>query len=45
MTVWLTVRALGFLPAVGFRMIPLGVAVAALDIKPHYGWFKDKLGC
>lgn len=25
---------LGFLPVLGFWMIPLGVAVAALDIKP-----------
>ncbi len=24
----------GFLPVVGFWMIPLGVAVAALDVKP-----------
>lgn len=36
--------ALGFLPVVDFWMIPLGVAVAALDIKPLYGWFQDKLG-
>lgn len=25
---------LGFLPVLGFWMIPLGVAVAALDVKP-----------
>jgi hypothetical protein len=25
---------LGFLPVLGFWMIPLGIAVAALDIKP-----------
>jgi hypothetical protein len=26
--------ALGFLPILGFWMIPLGVAVAALDVRP-----------
>ena len=36
--------ALGFLPVVGFWMLPLGVAVAALDIKPLYCWMHDKLG-
>ncbi|MGB5558952.1 MAG: hypothetical protein WBN04_13190 [Paracoccaceae bacterium] len=33
----------GFLPIVGFWMIPLGVAVAALDIKPVYRWIAKKL--
>lgn len=28
----------GFLPIVGFWMLPLGIAVAALDIKPLYHW-------
>ncbi|WP_397541402.1 hypothetical protein [Roseovarius salis] len=29
---------LGFLPVVGFWMLPLGVAVAALDVVPIYRW-------
>ena len=32
----------GFLPVLGFWMIPLGIAVAALDIKPFYGWLIGK---
>ncbi len=28
----------GFLPIVGFWMIPLGVAVAALDVVPLWRW-------
>ena len=28
---------LGFLPVLGFWMIPLGLAVAALDVKPLWG--------
>ncbi len=31
---------LGFLPILGFWMIPLGLAVAALDIRPLWRWFK-----
>ncbi len=34
----------GFLPVVGFWMIPLGIAVAALDIKPLYRWIRGKTG-
>lgn len=30
----------GFLPVLGFWMIPLGVAVAMLDILPIWRWFK-----
>ncbi|SFL22567.1 hypothetical protein SAMN04488036_10736 [Shimia haliotis] len=30
----------GFLPVVGFWMLPLGVAVAAMDVR----WLKRKLG-
>jgi hypothetical protein len=33
----------GFMPVVGFWMIPLGIAVAALDIKPVYRWLQTKL--
>ena len=33
----------GFLPVVGFWMIPLGIAVAALDLKPLYRWAERKL--
>jgi len=29
----------GFLPVLGFWMIPLGIAVAALDVRPLWGWF------
>jgi len=29
---------LGFLPVLGFWMIPLGIAVAALDIVPLWRW-------
>jgi hypothetical protein len=31
---------LGFLPILGFWMIPLGVAVAALDVIPLWRWLK-----
>lgn len=34
----------GFLPVFGFWMIPLGLAVAALDIKPLYRWIRGKTG-
>lgn len=28
----------GFLPVIGFWMLPLGIAVAMLDIKPIWRW-------
>jgi len=31
---------LGFLPVLGFWMIPLGIAVAALDIGPLWRWIR-----
>ena len=31
---------LGFLPILGFWMIPLGIAVAALDVKPAVAWIR-----
>lgn len=34
----------GFLPIIGFWMIPLGIAVAALDVKPFCRWTAKKLG-
>ena len=34
----------GFLPVLGFWMIPLGVAVAALDIRPVWRWFRKGRG-
>lgn len=34
--------ALGFLPVLGFWMIPLGVAVAALDIRPLWRRLRRK---
>ena len=33
---------LGFLPVLGFWMIPLGAAVAALDIRPIWRWIREK---
>lgn len=33
---------MGFLPVLGFWMLPLGVAVAALDVKPILRWFRDR---
>jgi hypothetical protein len=33
---------LGFLPVLGFWMIPLGVGVAALDVKPAWQWVKSR---
>jgi hypothetical protein len=33
---------LGFLPVLGFWMIPLGVGVAALDVKPMWRWARDR---
>ena len=32
----------GFLPILGFWMIPLGFAVAALDIRPIWRWWKGR---
>lgn len=32
----------GFLPVLGFWMIPLGVAVAALDIVPLIRWLRGR---
>lgn len=34
---------LGFLPVLGFWMIPVGVAVAALDVAPMWRWARDHL--
>lgn len=31
---------LGFLPVLGFWMIPLGLAVAALDVVPLWRWLR-----
>jgi hypothetical protein len=33
---------LGFLPVLGFWMLPLGIAVAALDVKPILSWFRNR---
>ena len=33
----------GFLPVIGFWMLPLGVAVAALDIVPIWRWLRARL--
>lgn len=33
---------LGFLPVLGFWMIPLGILVASLDIRPLIRWFHSK---
>lgn len=33
---------LGFLPVLGFWMIPLGVAVAMLDIGPLWRWLRGR---
>ncbi|UYV38739.1 hypothetical protein N4R57_06800 [Rhodobacteraceae bacterium D3-12] len=33
---------LGFLPVLGFWMIPLGVAVAALDVVPFWRWLRGR---
>ena len=35
---------LGFLPFLGFWMIPVGIAVAALDVAPMWRWARDKVG-
>ena len=32
----------GFLPVLGFWMIPLGLGVAALDIKPLVNWARGR---
>ncbi|PIE13070.1 MAG: hypothetical protein CSA70_07360 [Rhodobacterales bacterium] len=34
----------GFLPILGFWMIPLGVAVAALDVVPLWRWIRARFG-
>ena len=33
---------LGFLPVLGFWMLPLGIAVAALDVKPIVNWVRNR---
>ncbi|MGR3527854.1 MAG: hypothetical protein ACU0CT_17835 [Paracoccaceae bacterium] len=33
---------LGFLPVLGFWMIPLGLGVAALDLKPLIAWVRGR---
>lgn len=35
---------LGFLPVLGFWMIPLGIAVAALDIRPLWHALRSRIG-
>lgn len=32
----------GFLPVVGFWMIPLGLAIAALDVAPLWRWLRGR---
>ncbi|MCB2111206.1 MAG: hypothetical protein H6895_09430 [Defluviimonas sp.] len=32
----------GFLPVLGFWMLPLGVLVVMLDLKPLWAWFKGR---
>jgi hypothetical protein len=32
----------GFLPVLGFWMIPLGIAIAALDILPIWRWLRGR---
>lgn len=38
--VLITGGVFGFLPVLGFWMIPLGVAVVALDVKPILRWWQ-----
>lgn len=33
---------LGFLPVLGFWMLPLGVAIAALDVVPILRWLRQR---
>ena len=33
---------LGFLPVLGFWMMPLGLAIAALDVAPIWRWIKGR---
>ncbi|MDP5348637.1 MAG: hypothetical protein NWT12_06295 [Paracoccaceae bacterium] len=33
---------LGFLPVLGFWMIPLGLGVAALDVLPLWRWLRGR---
>jgi hypothetical protein len=35
---------LGFLPVLGFWMIPLGMAVAAADVAPIRRWWRGRKG-
>ncbi|MDJ0826912.1 MAG: hypothetical protein QNJ16_15550 [Rhodobacter sp.] len=32
----------GFLPILGFWMIPMGVAIAALDVMPVWRWIRGR---
>lgn len=32
----------GFLPVLGFWMIPLGILVIGLDVRPVLRWFRDR---
>lgn len=32
----------GFLPVIGFWMLPLGIAVAAMDVAPICRWFRRR---
>ena len=32
----------GFLPVLGFWMIPLGLAIAALDVVPLWRWLRGR---
>ncbi|MCM2560567.1 hypothetical protein M8756_04150 [Lutimaribacter sp. EGI FJ00015] len=34
----------GFLPVLGFWMIPLGLAIAALDVVPVWRWLRGRAG-
>ena len=34
----------GFLPILGFWMIPLGAAVAALDVRPAWRYLRSRTG-
>ncbi len=40
--VLMTGGVFGFLPVLGFWMIPLGLAVAAADILPLWRWFRGR---
>ena len=32
----------GFLPILGFWMIPLGISIAALDVRPFWRWIRHR---